>query len=194
LELEKLVDKCRKKWSVPEIKLGEKAIEILKYGSKTTFKREEPSNFSNNARSAFRHGEQITDTVADWVKKKYVAGPFDNPLFNRMCINPLMAHVRKIKVCPILNLSAPENLSFNDAVNVKELRKLTMSSARIFGQGLQKYGKGAKFAKFDMIDAYKLIPSSKNDWKFSVSNGWENSLSIKPTRLVLETPRPISIT
>jgi len=97
LELEKLGDKCREKWSVPEIRLGDKAIKILKYGSKTTFKRGEPSNFSNNARSAFRHGEQITDTVADWVKKKYVAGPFENPPFKKMGINPLMAHVRKTK-------------------------------------------------------------------------------------------------
>ena len=45
-----------------------------------------------------------------------VAGPFDE--------HPLMAIQQKTKVCPILNLSAPENFSFNDTVDENRIRKL----------------------------------------------------------------------
>ena len=53
-----------------------------------------------------------------------VAGPFDE--------HPLMAIQQKTKVCPILNLSAPENFSFNDTVDENRIRKLEMSSASLF--------------------------------------------------------------
>ena len=41
-----------------------------------------------------------------------------------------------------------------------------MSSAKKFGQTLVRMGKDAKFAKSDVVDAYKLIPSHPSDWKF----------------------------
>ncbi len=31
-----------------------------------------------NAESALIHGKEITDTIADWVKNKYIAGPFNH--------------------------------------------------------------------------------------------------------------------
>ena len=34
---------------------------------------------TNNAKSAFTHGALLTDTIAQWVKNKMVAGPFDEP-------------------------------------------------------------------------------------------------------------------
>jgi hypothetical protein len=85
----------------------------------------------------------MTDTIATWVKKGFVAGPW-----------------------PILNLSAPLGSSFNDAVNVNALRKLITCSPHIFGQALLKAGLNATFTKLDVSDAYKLVPCSPEDWRY----------------------------
>ena len=77
-----------------------------------------------------------------------------------------MAAMQKTKVRPILNLSAPPEKSFNDAINKNSLRKLTMSTAKKFSQTLIRMGKNAKFAKSDLVDAYKLILCHPSDWKF----------------------------
>ena len=56
-----------------------------------------------------------------------------------------------------MNLSAPMGTSFNEAVDTRDLFKLKMNSARLFGDALLKMGKQAVMSKFDIQDAYKLI-------------------------------------
>ena len=68
-----------------------------------------------------------------------------------------MAVQQKTKIRPILNLSAPKTISFNDAVNDHRVRKLIMSSAALFAKALRRAGKGALMAKYDICDAYKQI-------------------------------------
>jgi hypothetical protein len=70
----------------------------------------------------------------------------------------------RFKVRPILNLSAPTGLSFNDAVNSHDVDLLVMSSQKLFGDGLRKAGRGAFFSKTDIQDAYKLIPNAVAQW------------------------------
>ena len=41
-----------------------------------------------------------------------------------------------------------------------------MSSAKKFSQTLVRMGKGVIFAKSDLVDAYKLIPSHALEWGF----------------------------
>ena len=113
-----------------------------------------------------KNGKLMTDSVAWWVKKKYVLGPFDTPPFDTLNISPLMAATQKNKVRPILNLSAPEGTSFNDALNEKRIAKITMNSSKKFSQSLRQAGKNALFSKQDIIDAYKLIPCAPSQWKF----------------------------
>jgi hypothetical protein len=108
----------------------------------------------------------ITDSIAQWVKNRFVAGPFHNPPFKDFRCNMLMAKKEKTKVRPILNLSSPKGTSFNDAIDKVPLLKLTMSAPSIFGQLLLALGKGAKFAKIDLTNAYKLIPVNPSDWKY----------------------------
>ena len=40
-----------------------------------------------------------------------------------------------------------------------------MGTAKQFGFGLARAGKGAKFSKFDLQDAYKLMPAKKKDFR-----------------------------
>ncbi len=106
----------------------------------------------------------MTDVLATWLKKGFVAGPFNQPPCEGFRANPLMATVQKNKVWPILNLSSPKGSSFNDAVKDTEITLLGMSSAKIFGEALKKMGKGAVFSKQDIQDAYKLIPNPRAQW------------------------------
>ncbi len=78
----------------------------------------------------------MTDTLADWIRKGFVAGPFSEPPLKKFRSNPLMAVVQKTKVRPILNLSSPLGNSFNDAVVPESVDKLKMCSAKMFAETL----------------------------------------------------------
>ena len=67
------------------------------------------------------------------------------------------------KVRPVLNVSSPIGSSFNDNVNKNGPEKLKMSSSKKFGQSLLDAGKGAKMTKFDMQNAYKIVPCNMKD-------------------------------
>ena len=162
-----LVKENNSNWSYQQKTIAKRAIKILKFGSKICFKRGAKVKYnSKNGNSSFKHGKLITDTIATWVKKGHVIGPFSAPPFKDLNTSPLMAIEQKNKVRPILNLSAPEGSSLNDAVDKKTIRKLTMSSAKKFSQTLLKLGRNANFAKSDLVDAYKLIPINPCDWKY----------------------------
>jgi len=162
-----LVQNNSSKWSYQQKIIAKKAIKTLKFGSKICFTTGAKIQYnSKNGNSSFKHGRLITDTIATWVKKGHVIGPFSAPPFKDLNISPLMATEQKTKVRPILNLSAPEGSSLNDAVDKIKIRKLTMSSAKKFSQNLLQLGRNAKFAKSDLVDAYKLIPIHPSNWKF----------------------------
>ena len=165
-KLKKLIEKCKKSWTVHEIKIAEKALNDLTNGTTSHFKKIPKPTKNCNAKSSVFYGEMITDEVGHWLKKKYAAGPFNKPPFEDICISPLMASKQKTKIRPILNLSAPEGNSVNECMDACLFRKLEMSSAKKFGQGLHLAGKNAKFAKTDLQDAYKLLPCKKEEQKF----------------------------
>jgi hypothetical protein len=157
---------CTPHWSDWQKMIAQKCIHILKNGSTTPFKY--PFEFVRmpNAPSALTHGEFMTDIIANWIKKKYVIGPLDNPPCFDFSVNTLAAcTAKKHKVRPIMNLSAPEHCSFNDAVNTLAVRKLTMTSPKEIGYAISSAGKGALIAKLDIVDAFKLVPAAKSEWK-----------------------------
>ena len=54
-----------------------------------------------------------------------------------------------VKVRPVLNVSLPEEESFNSNVNEMLLEKVYMSNARRFGFSVCEAGFDAKMTKFD---------------------------------------------
>ncbi len=60
--------------------------------------------------------------------------------------------------------SAPENRSYNDAVNKFCLPKAVTTSARLFSYSLLRAGKNAIFSKFDQKTAYKNVPQHPSLW------------------------------
>jgi hypothetical protein len=152
------VAKCYENWTLPQKRVARRAVEFLEGKKPASLIRHLPGLREKNASSAIENGKFMTDVQVTWVKKGFVAGPFDAPPHPGFRVNPLMAAVQKTKVRPILNLSAPKGKSFNDAVNVWEVESLQMSTPRLFGESLVKAGEGALFSKTDIQDAYKLIP------------------------------------
>jgi hypothetical protein len=125
-----------------------------------------PGLLEKNAPSAIEHGEYMTDVLATWIKKGFVAGPFDEPPMEGFRGNPLMAAVQKTKVRPILNLSSPKGRSFNDAVDIWQVENLQMSTPKLFAESILKAGRNALMSKTDIQDAYKLIPNPVQEWRY----------------------------
>ena len=133
-KFEEYIDSCSPKWSRSMKKIASSAIKTLKQGSSSNFRFNPTPVMVSNAESAFKYGEMITDAIATWIKKGFVLGPFSEPPIQGLCVSPLMASRQKTKIRPILNLSAPAGSSVNDAMNADSFRKLTMSSAKMFGK------------------------------------------------------------
>jgi hypothetical protein len=94
--------------------VAKRAVKILTQGAISHTKSNLPPIRCKNAESALIYGKEMTDTVADWVKNKYVAGPFDHPPLCNFRCNALMAVVQPDKIRPVMNLSTPKNRSLND--------------------------------------------------------------------------------
>ena len=162
--LKKRVEGVRDKMTSSEVRRADKVIRDLKDGAGAYQMSELPPLSSYNARSAYENGVLLTDTIATWVKKGFVAGPFDVPPMAGFRANPLAAVVRNGKVRPILNMSGPKGRSFNDNVDKSKLERLHMGTAKQFGRALLDAGKDAVFSKFDLQDANKLVPAKTMDY------------------------------
>jgi hypothetical protein len=163
--LEKLIRKHKKKWTREEKTKAKMALENLKNGASANQMCDLPATQQRNAPSAYENADKFTDALRDWVASDVVAGPFRSPPLPNFRSNCLMAVVRKTKVRPVVNLSAPKKKSFNDNVDKMSVMKVKMSSAAQFGQSILAAGRGAKITKMDMKDAYKLVPAKVEDYK-----------------------------
>jgi hypothetical protein len=164
--LEKRVEKVKGKMSRTQFLRAKRAIFSLKNGAPSYQKKPElPSVKVKHSEAAFLYGNVITDNIVSWIKNGFVAGPFDQPPLKKFRSNSILAVKQNEKVRPVLNVSLPENASFNSNIDVLEMEKVKMSSAKKFGQTLLKAGKNAKMAKFDMKEAYKNIPCKICDFR-----------------------------
>ena len=155
--LKKLIQKCWFDWTPAQRETAKRALRNADGGAHTKLKKSLGPLKAKNVRSAHKNGMWMTDVIASWVKKGFVAGPFTRAPLKNFRQNPMMAAEQRTKVRPIMNLSAPLGESFNEAVDTRDLCKLRMSSAKLFGDALLKMGKRAVMSKFDIQDAYKLI-------------------------------------
>ncbi len=166
VNLKKYVRNCWPDWTLPQKRTAEKAIAFLETKIPAPLTTILPGLIEKNAPSAIEHGEFMTDVLATWVKKGFVAGPFEKPPMEGFRGNPLMAAVQKTKVRPILNLSSPKGRSFNDAVDSSKVENLQMSTPKLFAESILKSGRNALISKTDIQDAYKLIPNPVPEWRY----------------------------
>ncbi len=163
--LEEMVSNCWDRWGSQQRRIAKKTLNTLREGASTELSHSLPGMNYPNAKSAIEYGEMLTDSIAYWVKTGMVAGPFEAPPLSGFRCNPLMAVAQKTKVRPVLNLSAPLGGSFNAAIVTTALRKLQMSTAKEFGYAVLRAGRFSEMAKYDMVDAFKLIPGLPDQWR-----------------------------
>jgi hypothetical protein len=130
----------------------------LRYGAPSYQKSELKGCYVKNATSAYENSDAVEKTIASWVEKGFVAGPFNEPPVKNFRANCLMAVVQGKKTRPLLNMSLPKDNSFNSNIEVKKMEKVKMSSARNFSYSLLEAGFGSTFSKLDQCDAYKNVP------------------------------------
>ena len=165
LALKRRIWKSKDKMMKSELVRAKKILKHLQFGAESLQIAELPPVTCKNGKSTVMHGKYLTDTIGSWVKKGYVAGPFDTPPVPGFRANPLGVVVRNGKIRPILNMSGPMGASFNDNVDERKMEKLHMGTAKEFSYLLRDAGKNAKFSKFDIQDAYKLIPARQEDYR-----------------------------
>ncbi len=94
-------------WSFQQRTLGQQALHSICHGAQPRWTKPLPGLFTPNTPSAYLYGPQITDTIAAWITKGFVAGPFLSPPLPNFRVNPLLAIPQHDKVRLVLNLSAP---------------------------------------------------------------------------------------
>ena len=161
---EKKIEEVSSKMTASEARRASKIVGDLKNGANSYQKGPLLPFKTTNAKSAYEHGELLTDTIATWIRKGFVAGPFRVPPTPGFRANPLAVVVRNGKIRPILNMSGPIGKSFNDNVDVSKLERLHMGTAKKFSFALKDAGLDAKFSKFDICNAYKLVPAKVEDF------------------------------
>ena len=144
---EKKIEEVSSKMTALEARRASKIVRDLKNGANSYQKGPLPPIKTANAKSAYEHGELLTDTIATWIRKGFVAGPFRVPPTPGFRANPLAVVVRNGKIRPILNMSGPIGKSFNDNVDVGKLERLHMGTAKKFSFALKDAGLEAKLCK-----------------------------------------------
>jgi hypothetical protein len=165
-QMEKILEETKHDLKECAYQRVKSCLENLKKGAPLAQKGPLPSCFIKNSDSAFVHGEKVTETIATWIEKGFVSGPFDAPPLKNFRVNPLSAIDQGTKIRPVLDVSAPKGASLNDNMNEFCIEKVFMSSARKFSFSLYECGRGAIMSKFDFVDAFKIIPAKLEDLKF----------------------------
>jgi len=161
--LESSVEDVKAKMTIHQYERCRKAVSYLRTGAPSFQSDVLPSCFVKNAACAVKHGRQVTEHIASWVKEGFAAGPFDSPPCAKFRVNPIIAVVQPTKVRPVLNVSVPELASFNSCVNEFETEKVRMATASQFGQNLLECGVNSTISKMDLVSAYKQVPAKVQD-------------------------------
>jgi hypothetical protein len=161
-----------------ELNRAKKCVDYLENGGPSFQSRKLKGCNVKNSKAALKFGKEVTDTIADWITKDFVAGPFCNPPVSEFRANSILAitQANKTRIC--INVSLPEGKSLNDNVDSLALEKITMSSAKNFGFSVIKCGKDSIFAKTDIVDAYKNVPAKIEDLHLQGFR-WENKFFLE---------------
>jgi hypothetical protein len=161
--LEKLVAKYEKKLLESEVSRAKRVISYLRNGAPAHQKQQLGSCYVENRLTAGSSYPALLKVMEDWLEKGFIAGPFKEPPLDHFRVNGMIAITKGNKTRPVLNVSEPAGRSFNDNVDITEVEKVYMDSAKSFSFSLLEAGKGARLDKTDVKDAFKNIPARVDD-------------------------------
>jgi len=161
---------CKENFTCHQQKRGSKLLHDLRNGASSYQKTSLPAETTQNSKSAYVHGEMLTDKISSWVKDGLVCGPFESAPFPGFRSNPLMAVDRNNSIRPVINMSGPKGGSFNENLDKLQMEKVKMASAKSFSFAVKSAGVGALMSKYDLKDAFKIIPARASDWRLQGFN------------------------
>jgi hypothetical protein len=110
--------------TLAELSRAKKCISYLTLGAPAFQKSPLGPCSVKNSKDAIKFGEQVTDSIALWIKKGFVAGPFESPPFEnfrsnsilaipqsdkvRICINPLTHGLFEVRYLTACGLNCPQ--------------------------------------------------------------------------------------
>jgi hypothetical protein len=165
-KLEELVKESEYLLLKLEISRAKNCIEFLTLGASAFQNSPLPGCLVKNSKNAILYGTNVTDTVASWVEKKFVAGPFSTPPLPEVRANSILAVPQPSKTRICINVSLPSGKIFNDNIKKFDLESVKMSSARNFGYSITETGRNSTIAEHDIVDAYKNVPAKISDLRY----------------------------
>lgn len=128
-----------------------------------------PTKECKNLLSARQQPNVVDSIIESEVRKGFLQGPYTNSPFSFYRVSPIgIAEGRYSgKQRLIVDLSAPHNDPEHDSINsLIDKNECSMSYVRIDDaiKYIVLYGKGTQMCKFDISDAFKLIPISPEEW------------------------------
>ncbi len=165
VKLQEFIKKSSNNLLLSEKQRATKCIDYLEKGAPAFPKTRLGPCVVKNSKAAFVHGLEVTDSIATWIKKGFVAGPFFSPPVSILRANSILAipQTDKVRICINVSLPAENNLNCNITAN--SLEKIEMSSAKLFSFSILECGTGSKMWKFDFVDAYKNVPVPMEDFR-----------------------------
>lgn len=157
-ELNNLVNEVYPSLSSFHKELASHVIDNLLYGADTGVNGDKfPPSCQNNGEMPNEVALFFTDQLCSFVKNKFVSGPFDKPPWNDSRISMVFAIENSDKFRPILHLSKPKDLCYNDSIDFDKFRKVKMDTPRTVSHSVYKYGHQARLSKMDHKSAFKLM-------------------------------------
>ena len=142
----------------------------LEYGfdtlvSDTNLKTKECKNLL----SARENADIVQELLDTECAKGYAYGPFSEPPFENYRVSPIGIAVGKYsgKKRLIIDLSSPHNSKSHSSINnLIDKDQCTLSYVRIDDaiSKICEFGQGAVLCKFDIQDAFKHCPVTKDQW------------------------------
>jgi hypothetical protein len=121
--LEDLLQKSSANLLSSETVRGYKCIRFLRHGAPLCLKKNIGSCVVKNSKAALAHGAAVTDSIASWIKKGFVAGPFCAPPTANFGANSILAIPQPDKVRICINVSLPEGNSLNERLTNQNWKK-----------------------------------------------------------------------
>ncbi len=104
-----------------ELKRGLKAVSYLRQGASVHPAKPLGPCIVPNSKVALKYGEEVTDSIANWIHKGFVAGPFISPPLSKFRCNSILAVPQPGKVRICINVSLPTGNSLNENIDKSKL-------------------------------------------------------------------------
>ncbi len=163
IRLSELIDENKHLLLKSELARANKCVEYLSRGAPAFQLCPLPGCCVRNSKNTFLFGANVTDTIASWVEKKFVAGPFSTPPLPGFRANSILAVPQPSKTRICINVSLLNGKSFNNNINKNDLERVKMSSAKNFGYSITEAGQNCTIAKHDIVDTYKNVPAKTSE-------------------------------